>query len=189
MESAIIVSSTDKGAAFFTEMLNAASVTQIATVQTCGEARRLVLDRDFDLVIVNAPLRDEFGEGFSRQIAANGAQQVILVAKSELYDAVSAACEEDGVLTISKPVNRALFWATLKLAASTLSRIRRVHAENSRLRQKIEDIRIVDRAKCLLISYHGMNEQEAHRCIEKQAMDMRTTRRAIAEGIIKTYEY
>jgi len=50
------------------------------------------------------------------------------------------------------------------------------------------DIRIIDRAKCLLISYLNMSEQEAHRYIEKQAMDMRLTKRMIAEGIIKTYE-
>lgn len=29
---------------------------------------------------------------------------------------------------------------------------------------------------------------EAHRYIEKQAMDMRTTRKTIAEGILRTYE-
>jgi response regulator NasT len=34
----------------------------------------------------------------------------------------------------------------------------------------------------------NMNEKEAHRYIEKQAMDMRTTKRLIAERILKTYE-
>jgi response regulator NasT len=33
-----------------------------------------------------------------------------------------------------------------------------------------------------------MSEQEAHRYIEKQAMDMRSTRRNVAEGILKRYE-
>lgn len=60
--------------------------------------------------------------------------------------------------------------------------------ENSQLKQKIEDIRIVDRAKCILISYLNMSEQEAHRYIEKQAMDLRTTRRAVAESLLRTYE-
>jgi len=33
-----------------------------------------------------------------------------------------------------------------------------------------------------------MNEQEAHKYIEKQAMDIRSTRRIVAEGILKLYE-
>ena len=46
----------------------------------------------------------------------------------------------------------------------------------------------MDRAKCVLIQYLNMTETQAHRYIEKQAMDLRTTRRQIAEGILKTYE-
>jgi response regulator NasT len=33
-----------------------------------------------------------------------------------------------------------------------------------------------------------MTEGQAHRYIEKQAMDMRTPRKEIAENILKTYE-
>jgi len=188
MESALIISATDKSAAFFEEMLNAASIGQIAALPSCGEARRLLLERDFDLVVVNAPLRDESGESLSRYIAAKGASQVILLVKNEYFDAVSAVCESDGVLTVSKPVNRAVFWSALALARSAQSRIKRMQNENAELKQKIEDIRIVDRAKLILISHMNMSEKEAHRYIEKQAMDLRATKRAIAEGILKAYE-
>jgi response regulator NasT len=139
-------------------------------------------------VIVNAPLPDESGEGLSRYIASKSESQVILVVKSEFFDAISAVCEEDGVLTISRPVDKSIFWSALTLAKSAQNRIKRIQAENVQLKQKIEDIRIVDRAKYILISYMKMNEKEAHRYIEKQAMDLRSTKRAIAEGILKTYE-
>ena len=188
MESALIVSNTDKGSASFAELLNAASITRVVILASCSEARRLLLERDFDLVIVDSPLRDESGIDFAQRIAFEGASQVILAVNSELFDETSAICEECGVLTISKPVSKAFFWYALKLAEAAGSKIRRMQDENVRLKQKIEDIRIIDRAKLLLISYLNMNEQEAHRYIEKQAMDMRTTRRVIAEGILKTYE-
>ncbi len=188
MESALIVSSTIQGTESFTELLNAAGIHQIAAVKTAGEARRSVLENDYDLVIINAPLRDESGENLSRHIALKGISQVMLIVKSEDYDAVSAVCEDDGVLTIAKPLNKAVFWSALKLANSSQKRLKRVQNENTLLKQKIEDIRIVDRAKCVLISNVNMNEKDAHRFIEKQAMDMRTTRRAVAEEILKTYE-
>jgi response regulator NasT len=188
MDSALIISCTDKGTAYFTEQLNAASVKQIAALQSCGEARRLLLERDFDLVIVNAPLRDETGESFARNIASKGMAQVILVVKSEHFDAVSAICEDDGVLVVARPINKTVFWSALAFAKSASNRMKRMQVENERLKQKIEDIRIVDRAKCLLISCMNISEQEAHRAIEKQAMDMRSTKRVIAEEILKTYE-
>lgn len=185
MESVLVVSSSEKGASFFSETLSAAPACQITAAASCGEARRLLLERDFDLVVVNAPLRDESGEDFARYVAGRELSQVILVVKSEFYEAISAACEEEGVLTLAKPLSKAVFWSAVSLAKAARSRIKRVQAENARLKQKIDDIRVVDRAKCLLISSMGMSEQEAHRAIEKQAMDRRSTRRAIAEEILK----
>ncbi len=188
LESALIVSCTEKSTAYFTELLNTASIKQTTALQSCAEARRTFLEHDFDLVLVNAPLRDETGEMFARNIAAKGISQVILVVKSEYFDAVSAICEDDGVLTVAKPINRTVFWSALTLAKSARNRIKRIQTENEKLKQRIEDIRIVDRAKWILVSCMDMSEQEAHRHIEKQAMDMRSTKRTIAEEILKTYE-
>jgi len=80
------------------------------------------------------------------------------------------------------------FWHTLKLAIDSLIILQEVQKENLKLKQKIEDIRIIDRAKCILISRLNLSEEEVHRAIEKQAMDMRTSKRAIAEDILKTHE-
>ena len=188
MDSVLITTPTEKSVAFFTEMLSQSSVSQIVTTRSCGEARRVLFERDFDLVIINAPLPDESGEGFARHIAAKGVSQVILIVKTEHFDDVSAVCEDDGVMVIAKPISRPVFWSALKLASATQSRLKKMHNENSRLKQKIEDIRIVNRAKYILISHLNMSEQEAHRYIEKQAMDRRFAKRVVAEGIIKTYE-
>jgi response regulator NasT len=188
MDSALIVSSTEKSAAFFSEMLKATLIKQIAYLHSCSEARRLLSEIDFDLVIINAPLQDESGESLSRYVVSRGASQVILAVKSEFFDAISAVCENNGVLAISKPIDKSLFWSAFALAKSAHSRIKRIHTENERLKQKIEDIRVVDRAKWILVYYMKMDEKDAHRYIEKQAMDLRTTKRAVAEGILKTYE-
>jgi len=187
MESALIVGCTEKSAALFTGMLNEASVRHITVLKSGGEARRILPEKNFDLVIINTPLADESGEGLSRYIAAKNLSQVILVVKKESFDEVSSTCEDNGVLIIAKPVSREIFWSALSLAKSARNRIQRIQAENTQLKQKIEDIRIIDRAKCLLISYLNLSEQESHRFIEKQAMDLRSSKRAIAEGILKTY--
>ncbi len=170
------------------KILNEASVADITTVSNAGEARRLLLEKDFDLCIINAPLPDEFGGNIAVNIAANGISEVILIVKSEYFDEISEKVEDFGVITIAKPISKTLLWNAIKLAQATHKRIKAVQNENKKLVQKIEDIRIVDRAKCILIPHLSMSEPEAHRYIEKQAMDMRVTRREIAEKILRTYE-
>ncbi len=188
MENALLITSSEKGITFFTEMLHSISCDTIITAKSCGEARRLLLQREFDLCIINAPLSDESGENLSKHIASLETSQVILIVSTEYFDDVSEIVEDYGVITVAKPVNRNLFWSALKLAKASQSRLKRIQSEKSKLNQKIEDIRIIDRAKCILISHLKMNENEAHKYIEKQAMDMRMTRRDVAEGILRTYE-
>jgi len=188
MNDVLIVSPSEKEIDFFTELLRTADIHQITALQSCGEARRLLLERDFDLVLIDAPLRDESGEAFARHLAVKGISQVILVVKAEHYDAVSAVCEDDGVLTLAKPMNQAIFWSALKLCRFAQSRFTRIKADDAELKQKIADIRVVDRAKCLLITHQNMSEKDAHRHIEKQAMNNRVSKRTIAEGILKEYE-
>ena len=55
------------------------------------------------------------------------------------------------------------------------------------LEERMREIRTVNRAKWLLISERGMSEAEAHRWIEKQAMDRCISKREVADEIIKTY--
>ena len=185
--SVLVVSCTERSVALFSEALTAASINQITVLASATEARRALFEKDFDLVIIDAPFPDESGERLARDIALKSMSQVILAVNSEHFNAVSAVCLEDGVLTISKPASREIFWTALSLARAVGSKLRRMQDENKKLKQRIEDIRIIDKAKCLLISYLKLTEQEAHRFIEKQAMDLRSTKRVIAEGILKTY--
>ena len=55
------------------------------------------------------------------------------------------------------------------------------------IEEKMEEIRLVNRAKWLLIEQLRMTESEAHRYIEKQAMDRCVTKCSIAENIISMY--
>ena len=188
MENALIVSSTKKSIAFFTEMLGAASMKPLAVLESADEARRLLGERDIDIVLVDSPLRDESGESLARYVASTDVTQVIFVVSGEHVDAVSAVCENDGVLVLARPLNKSVFWSALKLAGAAQRRLKRIQAANDKLKRQLDDIRIIHRAKCALIFHHKISEQQAHRLIEKRAMDVRTTRRAVAEGILKNYE-
>ncbi|MBC8585481.1 ANTAR domain-containing response regulator [Youxingia wuxianensis] len=187
MDSVLIASSSQKGGELLAGLLKAAGYTPKYTLAFSGsEARRALVDNDFDLVIINTPLSDEFGNELST--CASDTSGVILIVKNEIADEVSSRVENYGVLVVAKPVGRAVFFQAVKLLNAAHQRLQGLKNENERLQSKIEEIRLVDRAKCALIQYLDMTEPQAHRYIEKQAMDMRTTKREIALGILSNYE-
>lgn len=152
-----------------------------------GEAKRLLLSTDFDILVINAPLTDEFGLDFALDAAA-GHMGVLLLTKADLYEQVSFRAEDAGILTLPKPVQRQTLYTSLKLLAAVSTRLAKMEQRARTLEEKMMDIRLVNRAKWLLISHLGMNETDAHYYIEKQAMDTRRSRREIAEDVIRTYD-
>ena len=133
------------------------------------------------------PLRDEFGT----QLALNLAQDnlcVLMLVPAESFDAVCYKVEDEGILTLSKPVSRSGLLGAIKLLTAMRGKLRKLDRQNQALQEKMQDIRTVNRAKWLLIEIKRMTENEAHYYIEKQAMDMRLSRREVAENIIRTYD-
>ena len=70
MNRAIIVSSSADTAAFIGELLEAEGYGMIAVASSGSEARRLVVsDTEPELVVINTPLPDEFGQELAVMIA------------------------------------------------------------------------------------------------------------------------
>ena len=56
------------------------------------------------------------------------------------------------------------------------------------IRKLVEEIRLVNRAKLILIKMRGMTEAEAHRFIVRSAMDRCVKKRQVAREIIDYHE-
>ena len=72
----------------------------------------------------------------------------------------------------------------LQAEAKAGERLFAVCGEIDRLRERLESEKLIHRAKLALME-RGMNEEEAHHFLEKQAMDRRLSRRAVAEEVLK----
>ncbi|MDR1157464.1 MAG: ANTAR domain-containing protein [Oscillospiraceae bacterium] len=188
MESILIVSGSEKGREVLREFLSVHAYQDVVYTGHAAETKRLLLDRCFDLCVINTPLPDEFGSDLAISVVEQGVSQVMCLVKSDVADTVSAKLEDYGIFVLAKPLNKQTLWSAFKLMQAAHHRLRGLQNQNDLLRQKIEDIRLVDRAKCLLISYLKMTEPQAHRYIEKQAMDLRLPKREIAIHLIRTYE-
>lgn len=188
MERALIVCDSAKGTDFYKSFLKENGIIDVVVVENGPLAKRTILEYDFDICIINTPIGGETGEQLSIDIAEKNICQVILFVSAERIEEVTEHVEDYGVITVSKPINKQLFWQALKLARVAQRRINMAHKENLKLEKKLEDMKLVSRAKLLLITNLGITEEGAHKYIEKEAMDMRLTRVEVAKTIIETYE-
>ena len=94
-----------------------------------------------------------------------------------------------GVLVLGKPISRAMFHKAVMLVSAAVSRLRGIKNENDRLQQEVKDIRLINRAKGILMDYLSMTEAQAHKYLEKQAMDLRISKVEVAKRLLSTYEY
>ncbi len=188
MEKVLVISSNEKNSEIIINMLKPANFRAISTVYSVGEARRAVSNNNYDLFIINSPVQNDSGVELAKELVNIGTSQVIFIVKNDAFDYISAKVEEFGVVTISKPLNKVALISAIKILKAVSARLLKIQTQNAKLSQKIDDIRIIDRAKCVLISHFGMDESEAHKYIEKNAMDMRKSRREVAEKILTTYE-
>ena len=186
--SVLIVTASDTFANSVMPLLPMTDYWPVTIVHSISEARRRVVDTEFDIVLINAPLPDDFGMRLAIDICTNSGAGVLLLVKNDLFNDIYAKVVGYGVITLSKPTNSQMVTQNLRILCATRERMRQMQARQATVEEKIEEIRLVNRAKWLLIECLSMTEPEAHRYIEKQSMDERISKREVAENIIKTYK-
>ena len=183
----LIVSAVEKIYEYITEILPPGEFSPILRAASAGEAKRMLVSDEADIVIINTPLPDEFGTELALDLSG-GTAGVLLLVKNDYFDQVCYKVEREGVLTVGKPSPKQTLYGAVKLAAAMSARLAKMERKNKTLQEKMADIRTVNRAKWLLIENLNMTERDAHYYIEKQAMNMRLSRHEVAENIIRTYD-
>lgn len=185
--SVLVVSSAQKFSETMATLLPGTDYYPVSYAASVSAARRELAARSYDFVIVNAPLTDEFGTRLAIDAAAKPGTVALLLVRNEVFEETKAKVTAQGVFTLSKPTSSQLLTMALGWMAAARERLRLMEKKSATMEEKMEEIRLVNRAKWLLIENLSMSENDAHRHIEKQAMDRCTSRRDIAMGIIRTY--
>lgn len=184
----LVVSSSEKFDSIMKPLLLQNHCSPVTFVTSVASAKRAVLENAYDFIIVNSPLPDEFGTKFVIDSSANEKVICLFIVKNELHEEIHAKVLRHGVFTLSKPTSPSVLSQSLKWMAVTRERMRAPEKKMLTIEEKMEEIRIVNRAKWLLIDNLKMSEPDAHRYIEKQAMDRCVTKREVAKDILKTYQ-
>ena len=185
--SVLVISAKENFNASLQSLLPESKYAPVQMVSSVSLAKRVLLERSFDFVFINTPLPDDFGTRFAIEISGNKGTVILLLVRNEVYEEVCDKVTEYGILTLPKPASKQMVAHTLNFMASIRERLRKLENKSLSMEEKMKEIRLVNRAKWVLIDELKMSEADAHHYIEKQAMDRCVSRREIAEEIISTY--
>lgn len=162
---------------------------RIDTVTTTLQGRNKAREGEYDIILVNSPLEYDLGEEFVKLLVKITYASVLILTPEEIKDKMYSEVSDRGVLVLGKPIHKDKFLAEIDAALLASRRTKILYVENVKLKTKIRELKIVDRAKVLLVEYLKLSENQAHKYIEQQAMELRKTKAEIAQSIINTYQY
>ena len=145
----------------------------LVTADGLDEAERKLAQLDPALVVWQC---DAPGLPALRQCVrlAEGSEAVfLLLVRPGTYEAVWQFVQAAGICVMSWPAPQEVF--------------RAMQEKTDQLQSQLQDMKRIQKAKSLLMNQLGMSEADAHRWIEKAAMDRCVKKREIAETIIRMY--
>lgn len=188
VKKALIISKTQQSTESLAKLLKTEGYEDVIGANSSANAKEFIQQKSFDLILINVPLAKETGLDLALYSAKETRACVVVIISEEHANAILDEMSKCGVLVISRPVNKHLFHHYLMFTDCFKKRILGIEQENDSLKHMVEEIKIVNRAKLLLMQCLSMSENQAHRYLEKQAMDMRMSKIQVAKQVIKTYE-
>ena len=188
MDNVLIASNTNKTLLLLSDLLHEENIARFYAAQNSTQGKEYLTQADFDLVIIDSPLSDGNGLDLAIDAAEKTRAGIMLIVPPEDFSAMNGKAEEYGIFTLSHPIKPDFFYQAVRLLNASRKRMLKLQDDNQRLQKKIDETRIIDRAKLILVQVLKMTEPQAQRYIEKQSMDLRQSRIVTAENILRTYE-
>ena len=182
-KSVMIVSKAGKMLDYIKSSLPPEKFSSVYVVSSAVQARQTELRTPVDIVIINTPLPDEFGTKLAQDLSVECA--VAIIVNPELAERVTNKLEPFGIVTLPSKFYKTVFFQTISLLASSVTKMETLRKESETLKSKLREMKTLSKAKSLLISEKGMTEEQAHRYIEKSAMDGSMKKLEIARLIIE----
>jgi response regulator NasT len=129
-----------------------------------------------DVVVVAVGLADGDGIGVAAEITAAG--YAVVLCTSHRDEALVARARQAGVMAwLGKPLRAGDVAPTLDLAVARF-------AEARALRRRLEERKVIERAKGTLMRRWGLDEEEAFRRLRRAAMDSRRPMAEVARSLL-----
>ncbi len=167
------------------EMLAEEGYEVVAQADNGADAVDLAISLQPDLVILDIKMPKLDGIAAAEQIAERQIAPVVILTAFSQRELVERARDAGAMAYLVKPFNKSDLVPAIEIALSRFGEVKELAREVEDLGQQLAARKIVERAKVVLQGELGLSEPDSFRWIQKTAMDLRLSMRAVAEGVIE----
>lgn len=178
----ILLLSTGPGAEKLVQALREAGADEVVCASDAAGAREALKAGGFAAVLVA-----EGTASLAAELAASSSAGILALVPESRFSEALPALTKAGVFALSHPAPQVILTEAVRHASALYYRLNGAASENEKLRGKLNEEKLVGRAKLALVEYLNMSEAQAHRYIEKQAMDRRISKAEVARSILANY--
>jgi response regulator NasT len=147
-------------------------------------AVRLATELKPDVVILDVKMPELDGITAAEQIITARTAPVVLLTAFSQRDLVERAREAGVMAYLVKPFQKKDLLPTIEMAVSRFAEVVALEAEVADLVGRLEARKLVDRAKGVLMTAHGLSEPDAFRWVQRTSMDQRRSMRAVSQDVL-----
>ena len=141
-----------------------------------------------DIIILELALPGMNGVEVAKIVEENRIAPVVLLCEYRHKEIINRLSQNWLFGYVMKPFQDLNLFLALDIAITQFAKFAKLEDEISKLKKDLESRKIIERAKGLLIKHKNLTEDEAYKFIQKQSMNKRVSKDAIAEALILAYE-
>ncbi len=183
----ILIVSEQKNAAALSDAIFRVTDCVSEVVSSMQEARNTKTLAQFDCILISTPTQDEETLCFARHCAKTTRAGILLLVKEDLTDEQKKSIANLGIFVTKQSIHTTSLCKIIKLLASQSCQPEGIRGSYEALQKKIDEMRMIDRAKNVLMERLLFSEEQAYHYITKHAMDMRVTKEKVAQAVLYTY--
>ncbi len=185
MGNALVISAGERSSALIRSMLEQAGIHDVRHASS-KEAARAQLNREgLEVVVLAAPFPKVSLDELAAE-AVRAAQAGVILVVEHWEDGKES--EAVGAMLIKKPITQSAFLQAVRHASAMYRRSELILSENRRLHVRLDEVRMVSRAKLLMMNRFSMTEEQAHHYLERQAMRERISLGEAAKSVVANCE-
>jgi len=173
---------------YYREILPLLGHRVICAAQTGRELVQYCRGDPPDLMITDIKMPDMDGIDAAVEVCRDGPLPVILVSAYHDADFLERAKAKHVLAYLIKPIKQADLVAAITIATQRFVELRALREEAGELRQALEDRKLIEQAKGVLMKKVGLDEKEAFRRLQKMSRDHNQKLVGVAQMILRAEE-
>ena len=183
----ILVADDDENArALLVELLTSLGYVVAADVGTGQDTVRLTRDLQPDAVLLDVHMPEGGGVEAAEAIARDNPGVAVVLYSGDADTVLSdqQVSSTAAIAFLPKPTPPTMLDATLRMAISRGRQLMAARGDATAARQHLEQRKLIERAKGILMRRTGSSEQEAYRILQRSSQDRSVPMSTIAQAVL-----